>query len=611
MRAKKVLLLSMPFGALERQALGISLLKAILTEKGIKCDIKYPTFTFAELIGADEYYWVSNDLPHTAFAGEWVFTSALSVANPTADKNYIKEVLQDEWKLGESDIARILNVRNMVQHFIDYYMETVLWKEYAIVGFTSTFEQNISSLALAKRIKKDYPRIKIVFGGGNWEGEMGLELHQMFPFVDYACPGEADESFPALIELILSGQTPKKSLKKIKGIVYRSYDKSYYTGSADIVSELDRLPFPDYSDYFKELDETSAADSTTPNLLIETSRGCWWGNKSHCTFCGLNGRTLCYRSKSPARAIREVEHLVEKWKFDMLQAVDNVIDMAYFENFLPAMAGRDLTFFYEVRTNLNREQVKILSEAGVSNVQPGVESLSNHVLKLMRKGTTALRNIQALKWFKEHGISAGWNFLYGFPGETREDYSEMLEILHSIRFLEPPTGCGPVRLDRFSPYFNHWEEYGLTNVRTIASYKYLYPFPEDLLKKIVYYFDYDYKPGMDPSGYADEAIEFVQDWQKNPETGTLKSIAREDGRLFLIDTRSCAARRHFVFSGIDREVYEYCDSMRSCDSVVKHLNRIFQKTFTEKQVKKLLNALVANRLMVTDGKSYLSLAIRS
>ena len=151
---KKVLLISMPFGALERQALGISILKAILMDRGIQCDLRYLTFTFAELIGADEYYCLSNDVPHTAFAGEWIFTSALYGPNQLADKNYIKEVLQDEWLLSKTTIQRILNARNMVPHFMDYCMETIPWKEYGIVGFTSTFEQNIPSIALAKKLKK-------------------------------------------------------------------------------------------------------------------------------------------------------------------------------------------------------------------------------------------------------------------------------------------------------------------------------------------------------------------------------------------------------------------------------------------------------------------------
>jgi ribosomal peptide maturation radical SAM protein 1 len=611
MYRKKILLLSMPFGALERQALGISLLKSILAEKDIRCDLRYLTFTFAELIGADEYIWISNDLPHIAFVGEWVFANALYGEDPVADEKFIREVLQSEWKLGEDDITRILDVRNLVQHFMDYCFKTVPWEDYAMVGFTSTFEQNIASLALAKRIKEGNPRVKIVFGGGNWEGEMGEELHRNFPFIDYVCTGEADDSFPTLVDLVLSGNVSKKSLTKVKGIVYRSRGITYCTGAPDLVHDMDRLPFPDYSDYFNGYEETSTADSVVPNLLIETSRGCWWGNKNHCTFCGLNGRTLCFRSKNPQRAVQEIEQVVDKWKFDMIQAVDNVIDMGYFKNFLPAMAGRDLTFFYEIRTNLTRKQVKILREAGVTKVQPGIESLSDHVLKLMNKGTTALRNIQVLKWCKEYGISVGWNLLYGFPGETREDYSEMMDTLFNIRFLEPPTGLGPIRMDRFSPYYDDSGKFGLTNVRPITAYQHLYPFSEHALGKIAYYFDFDYSSGVDPSSYTEDVVDFVQRWQENPDKGSLKSIAGEGDRLFLIDSRSCAVRPSFVLSGRDRSVYEYCDSLRSSGSVTKHLKKESQVKITGTQVRRFLDALVANRLMVTDGKNYLSLAIRS
>lgn len=99
MRTPKVLLVSMPFGALERQALGISILKAILVERGIVCDIRYLNFSLAELIGTDDYIWLSNDVPHTAFAGEWIFSRALYGKNAVAEANYISEVLQDESKV--------------------------------------------------------------------------------------------------------------------------------------------------------------------------------------------------------------------------------------------------------------------------------------------------------------------------------------------------------------------------------------------------------------------------------------------------------------------------------------------------------------------------------
>src|SRR5262249_53544738 len=148
-------------------------------------------------------------------------------------------------------------------------------------------------------------------------------------------------------------------------------------------------------------------------------------------------------------------------------------------------------------------------------------SLSDHVLQRMRKGTTALRNIQLLKWCKEYNIAVDWNILYGFPGETREDYAAMLHLLPSIRFLQPPTACGPLRLDRFSPYYNAPAAFGFINVRPMAPYKYLYPFDDESLHRIAYYFDYDYEPGVDPTGYAALVVAYVEAWQREPERGAL------------------------------------------------------------------------------------------
>jgi len=199
---KKVLLLSMPMGALERPSLGLSLLKARLDETGVECDVRYLTFAFAEFIGQGNYQWMCYELPYTAFAGDWSFTQALYGERPELEQEYIQKILREVWQLTDEDIRRILYIRSMVSHFLDHCMAAVSWSDYAIVGFTSTFEQNIASLALAKRIKEAYPKISIVFGGANWEAGMGHELHRRFSFVDYVCSGEAEESFPALVQRI-------------------------------------------------------------------------------------------------------------------------------------------------------------------------------------------------------------------------------------------------------------------------------------------------------------------------------------------------------------------------------------------------------------------------
>ena len=612
---KKVLLLSMPMGALERPSLGLSLLKARLLESGYQCDVRYLAFSFAEFIGQQDYQWLCYELPYTAFAGDWTFTQALYGDQPELERAYLEDILRDAWRLSQANIARILRIRSLVPHFMDYCLNSVPWDDYAVVGFTSTFEQNIASLALAKRLKQKHPRISIVFGGANWEAEMGQELHRRFPFVDYVCSGEAEQSFPALVRRILTRTSMNGKHKPIPGIVYRDRSKrSVSTGAPEMIRDMDALPLPDFSDYFQDLQQCTVSTPVAPTLLFETSRGCWWGAKSHCTFCGLNGGTMAFRSKSPRRALDELEHLVDRWQMTNVEVVDNILDMKYFNDMLPALARakRELQIFYEVKSNLSRTQVRLLHEAGVNRIQPGIESLSDPVLKLMRKGTTALRNIQLMKWAKEFDITVEWNILYGFPGETPEDYRRILDLLRAIRFLRPPCAAGPIRLDRFSPYHNSPGEFGLTNVRPMKTYRYLYPFGEESLKRIAYYFDFDYEADRDPTGYAAEVVAFVNEWRSSPDAGTLRSVSRPDGSLAIFDTRSCASVPELTLSGLDQVVYEFCDELQAGTNIVRHLRALFPEVeFEDQQVFEFLKSLVENKLMVTDGNNYLSLALKT
>ena len=79
----------MPFGAMERPALGLSLLKARLALDDVVCDVRYPSFMFADLLGGEEYHWISSTIPYIAFAGDWCLTEALYGRRQRLDKEYI------------------------------------------------------------------------------------------------------------------------------------------------------------------------------------------------------------------------------------------------------------------------------------------------------------------------------------------------------------------------------------------------------------------------------------------------------------------------------------------------------------------------------------------
>src|SRR5262249_52378449 len=159
--------------------------------------------------------------------------------------------------------------------------------------------------------------------------------------------------------------------------------------------------------------------------------------------------------KSPERALTELTELVDRYDTRYFDSVDNIIDLRYFRNVLPRLAEMQLEveLFYETKANLRKEQVRLLREAGVVQIQPGIESLNSSVLRLMRKGVSALQNIQLLRWCAEYMVQPFWNLLAGFPGEDPADYARQAELVPLLTHLPPPSGLSLIRLDRFSPLF--------------------------------------------------------------------------------------------------------------------------------------------------------------
>jgi ribosomal peptide maturation radical SAM protein 1 len=595
----------MPFGALERPSLALGLLTAHCRRLGIGCATRYLTFAYADRVGLGDYSWIASDqVPYTAFAGDWLFAEALYGARPYADAAYVDEVLRRQWQLSDADVARLERMRGHVEPFLEACLRDVPWGEYTLIGFTSVFQQNIPSLALGARVKRAFPAVTIAFGGANWEEAMGVALQERFPFVDLAFSGEADGSFPAVLEARARGD----DVTSIPGVSTAAKAvRPEPAGSAARVHDLDTVPWPDYDAYFAQR-RFSCAAALEPTLLAETARGCWWGERSHCTFCGLNGATMAFRSKTPERVLEEMRYLRDRYDTTSFSMVDDILDLRYFRSVLPALAEAELgiEFFWEVKANLTREQVRQLRDAGVIYIQPGIESLSDHVLKLMRKGVSAFRNIELLKWCREYGVKPYWNFLYGFPGETAEDYEQQVALIGALRHLDPPTGYGPIRLDRFSPYHAEPASFGMVSVRPMTPFTYLYPFPRDELMRIAYYFEFDYGDGRDADAYAYEAVGVVREWMAEGARGAVELHSGDDGsEIELIDTRDPGARRARL-RGWKAAVYLACDRAQS----LRQLEQLPEaEGVSADELRGFLERCVQHRLMVANQRSWLAVAV--
>src|SRR5919106_1165416 len=185
----KVLLLSMPFVSLSRPALGLSLLKAQLEKDGFFCRVGYPNLFLAERAGIEAYQLIDEHLSQALFAGEWLFSQWL-FPGQMEERTYLSTVRHHSG--GNGHFETFIGLRSQIGAFLDDCIERYDIGSYDLVGFTSTFQQNVGSLALARRIKERFPRIITAMGGANCEGAMGLELSRSFEWIDFIFSGEAD-----------------------------------------------------------------------------------------------------------------------------------------------------------------------------------------------------------------------------------------------------------------------------------------------------------------------------------------------------------------------------------------------------------------------------------
>ena len=240
--------------------------------------------------------------------------------------------------------------------------------------------------------------------------------------------------FPAVVAAYRDTSAIPATLSTIRGIVYRVGAESIATGPAPLAHDLDAAPIPDFDEYFAALDRSPAGADVTPTLLMETSRGCWWGARHHCTFCGLNGGAMTFRSKSPDRVVDELTTLVGRYRVPHVNVVDNILDMRAFTTFLPELRlTRSGSACSRDEGKPHRRTGRDACRSWCASHPARDREPERPVLQLMRKGTTALQNVALLKWCREHGVVPEWNLLYGFPGEDAADYAEMLPLIDAHR----------------------------------------------------------------------------------------------------------------------------------------------------------------------------------
>jgi ribosomal peptide maturation radical SAM protein 1 len=604
-----VLFVSMPFMDADRPAIQLGLLKSIAVAAGFPARTLHANLEFAARVDAGRYRGLVEH--RGCLIGEWLFAVEAFGDHAPDPGAELLDVFAEELRFGlSSEQARrwLLSVRDeVVPGYLDDLVAAHDWEALSVVGFSSCFQQNTASIALARRLKARYPGLVTLFGGANLDGEMGLELVRTVPCIDVAVVGEADDALPALLSRLASGEDPGS----VPGVISRTGGAIVSTPPAPPRTTLDDLPTPDYTEYFETARRLGLHDAGRRRrtwVPVETARGCWWGAKHHCVFCGLNASAMRFRSKSPKRVLDELAELTRSTGSFRFAAVDNILDQRYLTTLLPRLVDNELGYelFFEVKSNLSREQLRLLSQAGVRSIQPGIESLSSSVLRLMRKGVTAAQNVNLLRWSRYYGIDVAWNVLWGIPGETAQDYATQAAFFPDLAHLQPPEGEGRIWMERFSPLFGEPDEL-FASRSPEASYRYVYPKAVDL-RRLAYFFDYELADGGLPAAELEALAKATRHWRAAWEQGERPRLEYRwvPGLLEIEDTRRPREAGTYTVEGLAADIYVACaDRPRTAASI----HRKLRPPVGVERVRAVLEELSELGLMLLDEERAIALAI--
>ena len=610
----KIALINLPFASVNYPSIALAQLRSCLDKElgnEVETDIFHFNHHFRKYFGKEVYASISHSIDSTvAGLGDWMFRQA---AYPKLEDHVDEYFQRYPSVLQEFNVtsAFFKELKEGINDLLAQLITIYHIQDYDLVGFTSMFQQNMASFAMARQLKQLNSAIITVMGGANCESPMGTVIARHIDSIDFVFSGPALKSFPQVIKHLVKKEPAAG--ENVKGVFTKNKlmqnPANYKNEIGDVLDINVRLSL-EYKDYFVSIAEV--CPDVTPSILFETSHGCWWGQKYQCTFCGENPAMMNYCSMSPENAINQFNQILNYYpQTKQFLSVDKVLPRDYVTKVLPYIKiPDDACILYEVRPDLKESELAILAKAGISRVQVGIESLSTNTLKLMKKGNSSFKNILFLKNCLTYQINPDWNLLVGFPGENEEPYQKYAEIIPKLFHLPPPSGIFPIHFDRFSPYFYFQQEYNL-NLQPYDFYKIIYPFSEEDIKDFAYYFNdqnYNKECYIAVAKWINKLRELVGQWRsrwKESERGNIPNLTydSQDAQDVILDTRD-GSMNYYQINSLELDILDCLKSpLASSDLQTKLTDNTLQ------QIDICLNSLYERGLVFKENNRYISLVI--
>jgi radical SAM superfamily enzyme YgiQ (UPF0313 family) len=358
-----------------------------------------------------------------------VFDFNVRVHNQYKEKGLWKGEEDLHWE-AENDVAKFIEENNKL---LDTFVNEICLADSRVIGFSIYNTTWSLSLELAKRIKGKDKNKLVIFGGQRCYPLHAAEGLINDAAVDAVIIGEGEESF---VEFV--GKIDKlKKMDFCPGVLYKKGKKVINCGMRPPIANINTLPFPDFSDFLLQ-------EYTNPQQLpILSSRGCPYV----CVFCSTKLFWVTFRTMSGLRIFREIDYQLNRHQgVRFFTFNDHVInaDMQALSEFCDLVldaklnrrqdnfAWKELTWrgAAVVREEMDAAFLRKMQAAGCIELEFGIESASLAVRKLMNKPPYDIQILgRVIRDTHNAGIDARVNFMFGFPGETEQDFQETLSFL--------------------------------------------------------------------------------------------------------------------------------------------------------------------------------------
>jgi ribosomal peptide maturation radical SAM protein 1 len=605
-----VVLVSTPWPLYSRPSIQIATLKAFLRSQFPDLRVKAHHFYLKVAESID--YKIYHEISERTWLAETVYAALLyPEQGVSVEKLFFRETK------GKSLLRKIdfETLTRRVGEVTNTFIDEIDWSVFGLAGFTICLCQLTSTLYFIKRIKKKFPNLPVVVGGSMFTGDSARNLLEIFPEIDFMTHGEGELPLSQLVGYLKTSPN-RSNIPSLPGIITSQAAKSNNRFTFSQLRDLSQLPTPDYDDYFKLLATFSSSKTFFPTLPAEISRGCWWdrfhqGEKhSGCAFCNLNLQWDRYRSKEPEQVINEVDDLTTQYKILSVAFMDNLIPIKISGMIFNKLGqlNKDFRLFCEIRATTPKRVLESMKQAGVQEVQIGIEALSTRLLKKLNKGTSAIQNLQIMKYCEELSLVNTSNLILQFPG------SDFLDVEETLQNLEFALAFRPLKLVHFwlglgSPVWRDPQAFGLKAVFNHPNWAIL--FPENVFNTVDFMIQAYRGDLMRQKELWRSVKQKVKAWKKaytelHRESLSTPILSFRDGRDFLIirQRRLKAEPMTHRLVGISRAIYLFCQQHRS----LKRILHQFPGT-TEDKVLPFLKMMVAKKLMFEENNNYLSLAV--